>query len=106
MQHHPDCHQCCAIGRCHYCGAAGKIEAEFEKPGTPEGVQSQRFTIRLCPTHYAWAAAGGNSKATFDTPGVAAIDFRFAGYAEVPDEPTRRSESFQNVTLNMALLSR
>lgn len=83
MTNHPDCRDCCQIGRCHFCGGSGKVAAHFEKDG-------QRFEVQLCPTHYGWAAS--NSRAP-------RLIFDEAFLSEMPNEPIRKSEAFQSAAL-------
>jgi hypothetical protein len=85
--HHADCQQCCQIGRCHFCTDAGKLAAQFEKDGT-------LYHIRLCQKHFAWAASD---------PRAPEIDFSESGWTEMPSEPLRHSESFQQTLRNMTL---
>ena len=83
---HADCHQCCSVGRCHFCRGVGSVEAAFEKDGV-------RYSIRLCPTHFAWASSN---------PRAPQILFDDAAWAESPSEPVRKSEAFQSAVLSMA----
>lgn len=81
--HHADCASCCQIGRCHFCRASAPLAAHFEKDG-------QRFEVRLCPTHFSWAASNKYAPS---------IEFAEAYQAEFTDEPLRKSESFQIAVL-------
>lgn len=91
--HHADCGQCCQIGRCHFCGGVGKVVAHFEKPSEMDGVPSQRYEVRLCPTHFSWAASNARAPAMI---------FDESFLSETPSEPLRKSESFQSAVLAAA----
>ena len=84
--YHPDCQECCAARRCHFCLEAGQLIAHYDHHG-------ELLAVRLCRAHYAWALSDKRAPPSILFDGV------YRDREEPLPESVRQGETYHNAVL-------